>query len=141
MDDQGLWERKDKAIPIKELHARLTLRERAEWFIGSWIRRSPEIQKRPQDRRKEASPKPRLRPASYDEKLSFCSRPEQIDGPPRTMWNDINEHLDRTRGSIAELVRPRPKAFRARPPCRRQFLRWRKYPLRSGTHRLRRLRI
>ncbi|PWN06736.1 anti-phage-associated DUF1156 domain-containing protein [Rhodohalobacter mucosus] len=41
---------------------------------------------------------------SYDDKLSFCDRPEQIDGPSEEAWNEINEHLDTSATSLQELV-------------------------------------
>ena len=42
---------------------------------------------------------------NYDEKLSFCDRPEQIEGPSPTAWKTINAHLDTTARSLPELVR------------------------------------
>ncbi|WP_020565135.1 anti-phage-associated DUF1156 domain-containing protein [Methylosarcina fibrata] len=41
---------------------------------------------------------------SYDEKLEYCDRPEQIEGPSETAWQDINAHLDTTANNIQELI-------------------------------------
>ena len=41
---------------------------------------------------------------SYDEKLNYCDRPEQIDGPSPEAWAEINAHLG-TATSLPELVR------------------------------------
>jgi adenine-specific DNA methylase len=40
----------------------------------------------------------------YGEKLQFCDRPEQIDGPDATAWADINAHLGTKAHSLSELV-------------------------------------
>ncbi len=41
---------------------------------------------------------------SYDEKLTYCDRPEQIDGPSEKAWDEINEHLRTKATNIVELV-------------------------------------
>ncbi|MGZ8907762.1 MAG: anti-phage-associated DUF1156 domain-containing protein, partial [Methylobacter sp.] len=41
---------------------------------------------------------------SYDAKLEYCDRPEQIEGPSESAWQDINAHLDTTANSIQELI-------------------------------------
>ena len=45
---------------------------------------------------------PRL---TYDEKLAYCFRPEEIDGPDEAAWAEINAHLGTTATSLADLVR------------------------------------
>jgi adenine-specific DNA methylase len=40
----------------------------------------------------------------YDEKLTFCDRPEQIDGPSEEAWTEINAHLGTSASSLQELV-------------------------------------
>jgi adenine-specific DNA methylase len=41
---------------------------------------------------------------SYDEKLTFCDRPEQIEGPDRKAWQEINKHLGTSAVGLQELV-------------------------------------
>ncbi|CAA9889436.1 conserved hypothetical protein [Candidatus Methylobacter favarea] len=41
---------------------------------------------------------------SYDEKLEYCDRPEQIEGPSETAWLEINAHLGTTANNIQELI-------------------------------------
>lgn len=41
---------------------------------------------------------------SYDEKLEYCDRPEQIEGPSESAWQDINAHLGTTANNIQELT-------------------------------------
>ena len=41
---------------------------------------------------------------SYDEKLTYCDRPEQIDGPSEKAWQEINAYLGTKATNIVELV-------------------------------------
>lgn len=103
MDPDGLWQRKSKPIALAELHARLTPVEQRDWFD-------------PQ------APKPRYRagiaPAdkarlqrlvferlSYDDKLTYCDRPEHVAGPVGSAWAGINAHLGTDAASLPDLVR------------------------------------
>jgi adenine-specific DNA methylase len=106
MDEEGLWRRKDKSIPGAEL-----LRE---------LRRlPPSIQRRYLDPAAEADTPSlgRLTRAGrqelqrlvfehlpYSEKLRYCRRPEQIDGPSPQAWAVINAHLGTHASSLMELV-------------------------------------
>jgi adenine-specific DNA methylase len=103
MDAGGLWRRKDKATPADVLLA--------------------ELQKLPTSVRRrfvEGNGKPRLRTLTrneragvqrlvfeqlpYSQKLEYCRRPEQIDGPSPAAWDAINAHLGTHAQSLAELV-------------------------------------
>jgi putative DNA methylase len=41
---------------------------------------------------------------SYEHKLRYCSRPEEIDGPAEATWKEINAHLGTSATSLQELV-------------------------------------
>ena len=41
---------------------------------------------------------------SYDEKLEYCDRPEQIEGPSEKAWQDINAHLSTKANNIQQLI-------------------------------------
>ena len=41
---------------------------------------------------------------SYDERLEYCDRPEQIEGPSPESWKVINAHLGTNASSLPELV-------------------------------------
>jgi len=41
---------------------------------------------------------------SYDKKLTYCDRPEQIEGPDEKAWQAINEHLGTNAERLQELV-------------------------------------
>ena len=105
MDAAGLRRRKNRAIPLPEVHRRLDAGERRAWFdAGAGPRR---LRLKPgtaagQRQRLQLLVFDRL---SYDEKLAYCARPEQVDGPSATAWEAINAHLGTAAASIAELVR------------------------------------
>lgn len=40
----------------------------------------------------------------YDEKLFYCVRPEQIEGPSKKAWEEINAHLGTSASSLQEIV-------------------------------------
>lgn len=40
----------------------------------------------------------------YEYKLKYCARPEEISGPPKKAWQEINQHLGTSANSLQELV-------------------------------------
>jgi len=104
MDDNGLWQRRSKSIPAKVIQANLSETEWNElvtdeegnlkriWSTGL----SPE--------EKEQVLHKVFTQLSYDEKLTFCDRPEQIEGPSEKAWEEINTHLGTDAKSLQELV-------------------------------------
>ena len=105
MDEEGLWRRKRRNIPLKEIHRQLTAQERAGWFALDTDAGRPKLKKGT-----TASEKARLQRLvfdrlGYDEKLGWCDRPEHLDGPSPEAWVVINEHLGTSASSLPELVR------------------------------------
>jgi adenine-specific DNA methylase len=107
MDEEGLWRRKNKAIPQKRLLEELLLippsvrlnflgpdssEERPRLRIGLTREERENLQQLVFSR------------MPYSEKLRYCCRPEQIDGPSPETWESINDHLGTTAYSLAELV-------------------------------------
>jgi adenine-specific DNA methylase len=90
MDNEGLRLRKNKRIPIaklaeisspKELKLFFSQTPAGKWsFIGSRIDRE-NYENLIFDR------------LGYDEKLEYCLRPEQLEGPSPQAWAEINKHL------------------------------------------------
>ncbi|MGA8163800.1 MAG: anti-phage-associated DUF1156 domain-containing protein [Waddliaceae bacterium] len=90
MDDEGLWKRKNKAIPGKRL----------QQILGSkW-----DDYQNASKTEKKLLEKKAFRSLGYDEKITYCSRPEQISGPSEEAWNEINAHLQTNAASLSELI-------------------------------------
>ena len=105
MNEEGLWRRKSRSIPLKEVYRRLSSQERSEWFAAYTDSARPKLKKgttREEKQRLQHSVFDRM---GYDEKLAFCDRPEHVDGPGPETWNAINEHLGTKSTNLPELVR------------------------------------
>jgi adenine-specific DNA methylase len=104
MDNDGLWLRRTKAVPAKIIQANLS---EAEWndinhdkngnLKRSW---STGLD----DNEKIQILRQVFNQLSYDDKLIYCCRPEQIDGPDKSSWNEINAHLGTNAENLQELV-------------------------------------
>lgn len=105
MDEEGLWRRKSKNIPLKELYARLSEKEREGWFTRT---STPDKPKYRQDiKAKDKLDLQRLvfQSLSYDDKLEYCLRPEHLDGASPEAWDEINPYLGTSAQSLPELIR------------------------------------
>ncbi|MBI5442125.1 MAG: DUF1156 domain-containing protein [Deltaproteobacteria bacterium] len=105
MDDEGLWRRKAKAIALRDLFARLTPAERERWFKADTDPKRPKFKKGVKRAEKEELQRAVFFRLSYDERLEYCDRPEQIDGPSQEAWDEINAHLGTTANNLPDLVR------------------------------------
>jgi len=104
MDDDGLWQRRSKSIPAKVTQENLSKEEwneisrdeqgnlKRSWSTGLSNDEKERIIRKVFDR------------LSYDDKLTFCDRPEQIEGPNVEAWADINAHLGTDAHNLQELV-------------------------------------
>ncbi len=105
MDDDGLRRRKNRNIPLKDVYRQLSNKERLVWFDDDTDPNRPKLKKgtkTPARQRLQMLVFDRL---GYDDKLKFCDRPEQIEGPSEESWRTINEHLGTSASSLSELVR------------------------------------
>ena len=110
MDNEGLWRRKTKHIPFEEVYSRLTEEERELWFDE----REPLFQDEQNFHRKyvfksdtegrDVLQRLVFNRLSYDEKLEYCGRPEQIIGPSDEAWSEINSHLGTNANTLQELM-------------------------------------
>ncbi len=104
MDEEGLWRRKNKAIPKARLIQELLkmpphVRDRyLEPVNDGW-----DLRKLGREQR-QALQKLVFQRLPYSEKLRYCVRPEQIDGPSPAAWEAINAHLGTQARSLPELV-------------------------------------
>jgi adenine-specific DNA methylase len=102
MDEDGLKRRKNKSLSAKEIA--LLLKDKlpvgviqsgrtVAWTTGVSRDQRAHWQDVAFDR------------LTYEQKLAFCLRPEEIDGPTPEAWQRINEHLGTSATSLPELVR------------------------------------
>ena len=103
MDEEGLWLRKTKAIPLKIIWQRLTPSERRDWFTLTSTEEKPKLKKEKKPER-ESLQSVAFQRFSYDEKLEYCERPENVKGPSEEAWVHINAHLRTTAANLPELV-------------------------------------
>lgn len=107
MDSEGLWRRKKNNITGKRLlEELLTMPPSAqERFFTYDQDGKPTINLRsmPKDE-KEVLQRLVFERMSYSEKLRYCYRPEEIEGPSKTAWMEINSHLGTQASSLSDLV-------------------------------------
>jgi len=114
MDENGLWKRMREAdgnIRYKDAFELLTEKEQAQFFDldevegGKAIHHCIDADGRDEKKEmKQEIQRLAFNRLSYDEKLSYADRPEQIDGPSDEAWAEINDHLDTDAESLSELV-------------------------------------
>ena len=105
MDEEGLWRRKSRNIPLKEVYGRLSPEERAEWFASDAELDRPRLRKGTKAADRARLQRIVFERMGYDEKLRWCDRPEHLEGPSPDAWKIINRHLDTKAASLPELVR------------------------------------
>ena len=105
MDEEGLWRRKSRNIPLKEVYGRLSPEERAEWFASDAELDRPRLRKGTKAADRARLQRIVFERMGYDEKLRWCDRPEHLEGPSPDAWKIINRHLDTEAASLPELVR------------------------------------
>lgn len=104
MDEKGLEIRKNKSIPTKQLINLLTTREKEEFFEKNQEEYIPKYKKGINKQQKEKIQKLAFSRLSYDEKLTYCIRPEEVENLHSEDWRVINEHLGTTAKSLQELI-------------------------------------
>ena len=105
MDEEGLWRRKRRKIPLKEVYRQLPSRERTDWFGRGTDPSRPRLKKGTSAEEKERVQRIVFDRMGYDEKLGWCDRPEHVEGPSPEAWKSINEHLGTSARNLPELVR------------------------------------
>lgn len=103
MDEKGLELRKDKSIPESEVYKYLTTEEKNKYFTE--ISGKPQYIQGLSKEEKQNLQLIAFRRMSYDEKLKYCKRPEEVELKDKAEWNKINEHLGTNAYSLQELVK------------------------------------
>lgn len=104
MDDDGMFRRKSANIPTKELFRRMPPANRAQYFAPGSDENQARFKKGLSREAKEELKKRVFLSLAYDERLEYCDRPEQVDGPSPESWRIINAHLGTKASSLPELV-------------------------------------
>jgi hypothetical protein len=104
MDEEGLWRRKKSAIPLRAIYECLKHEERSRWFEADADPEYPRYQKGVRSEVREGIQRLVFERMTYDERLSYCDRPEQINGPSQAAWEEINAHLGTRAESLSGLV-------------------------------------
>ena len=105
MDAEGLRRRKRRNIPLKELYRHLSPAERPSWFEPDTNPDRPKLKKGTKTADRKRLQILVFERLGYDEKLNWCARPEQVDGPSPQAWQVINEHLGTNASCLPEVVR------------------------------------
>lgn len=102
MDDDGLWRRKSKNIAARDLFDLLDSHEREEWFdLDS---KTPKLKSGLSQDEKETLQRLAFERLSYDEKLAYCVRPEEVAGLSENSWQEVNLYLGTKAESFQELI-------------------------------------
>ncbi len=104
MDDDGMLRRKSVNIPAKELFRRLPPADRDYYFKAGSNEQSAQLKRELSKEDKAEIQRRVFLSLSYDERLEYCDRPEQIDGPSPESWQVINAHLGTNSSSLPQLV-------------------------------------
>jgi len=105
MDPEGLWLRKSKNIPGKRLiEELLTISPGIQkHYLDFGNNNNPSLKNLSRDEKIELQ-KLIFKRLSYVEKLKYCDRPEQIEGPSEESWIAINQHLGTNTNSLDDLM-------------------------------------
>jgi putative DNA methylase len=105
MDEAGLLKRKQKSIPPRKVYEYLTPNEKNRYFEDESLSKKIAYKKGfSRDERQELQYIVFNR-MSYDEKLKYCIRPEEVKNIDTSEWTKINEHLGTHASSLQELVK------------------------------------
>lgn len=104
MDEAGLRQRKSKPIDQETLETLLTANEIRSWLRDENGDLKPRWGAGLSTEEKDLVQRLAFDRLAYDEKLDYCLRPEQIDGPSPEAWADINAHLGTTATALPQLV-------------------------------------
>ncbi len=104
MDDEGMLLRKDKNILLKELYRNATLKQKTKYFAVKSTSKKPVLRYGLSPEKKEQLQKEVFLNLGYDDRLKYCLRPEQVEGPLPEAWIEINTYLRTNARSLNELI-------------------------------------
>ena len=107
MDGEGLRRRKSRPIPADRLLQALAQRpgaERRRFLDPDAPEDAPRLRRDLSREERDELQQLVFDRLPYAEKLEYCHRPEQIDGPSLEAWAEINAHLGTEVFSLPELI-------------------------------------
>ncbi|MBX3108930.1 MAG: DUF1156 domain-containing protein [Fimbriimonadaceae bacterium] len=108
MDEDGLWRRYvAKGMPLKQgdIYAMLLPAQQALFFEEpDEPGQTPKFKRGLSKDAKAQAHQLAFEQLNYDDKLDYCLRPEEVDGPSEEAWEDINAHLGTSASTLQELV-------------------------------------
>ncbi len=104
MDNEGMWQRRSKSIPVAELYASLPPEDQERYFESGGRGGAMKYKRAVPAETKDVLQRKVFDTYTYDKKLEMCFRPEQISGPSLEAWVDINAHLGTNASSLHELL-------------------------------------
>ena len=117
MDGEGLWRRKQRNIPLREVYRLLSAGERDQWFDQISTPDRPRLKQSSRTAARALLERLVFDRMSYDEKLRLCGRPEHLKGPSPDAWRMINGHMGTTADSLPALVKELGERRFGRVPC------------------------
>ncbi|HZK23250.1 MAG TPA: DUF1156 domain-containing protein, partial [Atopostipes sp.] len=104
MDNDGFLDRKNKSIPVKRLFEIARNNKHYRQFTDEWFEvEGTRIRIRAGFDKKDIETR-LFKSLGYDEKLSYCVRPEQLENLRKDSWNSINHYLGTNAKSFNELT-------------------------------------
>lgn len=124
MDEEGIWDRKNKPMKDPQIIENLTLSELRKYFEvpldlfsegdiepGKLIKQAlkadvSKLKWKPglSRQQKEQATKLAFNRMSYDARLEYCLRPEETNLKDKIAWEQINSHLNTSATSLPELM-------------------------------------
>lgn len=104
MDKTGLLKRRSKSVPAKEVMELLTTKEQIKYLETDGNDVLPKFKKGISAEEKSVAIEKAWSRMSYDQKLTYCLRPEEIDNRDKDDWSEINAHLGTNASCLQELV-------------------------------------
>ncbi|MDO9534951.1 MAG: DUF1156 domain-containing protein [Bacillota bacterium] len=104
MDKQGLLNRKTKSISAKDAFNILTTREREQYFTQKDGELTPSWKAGITAAEKATVLEKAWSCLSYDQKLTYCVRPEEYAHENPLRWKEINAHLGTKAANLQELI-------------------------------------
>ena len=104
MDNDGLLDRKQKSFSARELFEIAQNSKHFRQYLDDWFEVDGAKVKIRSGQDKDSIETRLFKTLSYDEKLKYCVRPEQLSALRSDSWNTINHYFGTNANSLKELI-------------------------------------